>query len=135
MRYFKNEEGELLTLENIRQTYNELKADGDLQDYEDFNYYLQACMYYNNGTLTELSEDDICRIDVTTVYYTEGKYGECQHTGKHYSDYIFHLRDEMSNGEEIKWKGVNGVIVNEDDNRIFQASGYTHERGLFCDLY
>lgn len=135
MRYFKTDDGKLLTMYNIVQTYKELKANGDLQDHEDFKTYLNACMSYNNGSLTEISENDARLIDVDTVYYIEGTYGETQCTGKHYKDYIFALKETIDNAKEIKWEGVNGVFLNEDDNRIFQAGGYTRERGLFCDLY
>ena len=84
---------------------------------------------------TEISKNDAQMIDVNTVYYTEGKYGELQHFGKKYSDYIFRLKGTVDNAKDIDWEGVNGVWVNEDDNRIFQAGGYTEKRGLFCDLY
>ena len=134
MRFFKTDDLELVTLDNVREIYEELKATGDLQD-ESFDYYLAACQSYNNGSLTEISETDAKRVDVTTVYYSKGNYGDVQHTGKSYSDYIFRLKELIDNGKEIKWEGVNGVIVDEDENKIFQASGYTYDRGLFCDMY
>lgn len=135
MRYFKTDDLELVTMDRIKLDYADLKASGDLADYEDFNSYLSACQSYNNGILTEISEDDAKQITVDTVYYTDGKYGEIQHTGKHYYDYIFRLKATVDNAANVKWQGVNGVYINEDSNCIFQASGYTHDRGLFCDLY
>ena len=135
MRYFKTDDLELVTDEQIKNDYKELKASGDLADYEDYNYYFQACQSYNNGSLTEIRREDARRISVDTIYHTQGNYGEISHTGKHYTEYIFVLKDTIDNTKEIKWEGVNSVIVNEDENTIFQASGYTKERGLFCDLY
>lgn len=74
-------------------------------------------------------------ITVDTVYYIPGRYGDAQKTGKHYFDKLSHLKEIVSNASEIDWNGVNFVIINEDENKIFQTSGYTYERGLFNDLY
>lgn len=135
MRYFINENLELVTLDEMKKTYDELIETGEITGDEPFDYYLEACQAHNNGSLTEITQDDLKWIEVTTVYYTPGRYAEIQHHGKTYGDYLYRLKSSFVNGNAIKWNGVNGVIVNEDDNRIFQASGYTYDRGLFCDLY
>lgn len=135
MRYFKTDDGKLLTMYNIVKTYLELKADGDLQDYEDFKTYLGACMSYNNGTLTEISKEDAKDIHVDTFYYGKGNYGTTLCTHKSYCEKQFYLKETIGNAKEVNWDGVNFISVNEDENRIFQASGYTSDRGLFCDLY
>lgn len=135
MRYFATDDGKLLTMYNVVQTYLELKKSGDLTDYEDFPTYLEACMYYNNGILTEISEEDARDIHVDTVYYKEAKYGEIQCRGKSYYEKCFYLKETIDNADEVNWEGVNFIIVNEDINHIIQASGYSKDRGLFCDLY
>ena len=38
-------------------------------------------------------------------------------------------------GEIRRMEDVTGIVVNADENRIVQASGYSAERGMFCDLY
>ena len=58
MRYFRTDDNKLLTMYDVVKTYLELKSNGNLADYEDFKTYLGACMYYNNGTLTEISKED-----------------------------------------------------------------------------
>jgi len=135
MKFYKTDNFELVTSEQLEKDFNNLKESGDLADYEDINVYTEACQSYNNGILTEISAEDAKRIGVDTIYHTQGNYGEISHTGKHYTEYIFVLKDTIDNAKEIKWEGVNNVIVNEDENTIIQASGYTRERGLFCDLY
>lgn len=133
--FYKTDDLKLVTREQLEKDFNNLKESGDLADYEDINVYTAACQSYNNGILTKISAEDAREITVDTVYYTQGNYGEISHTGKHYTEYIFVLKDTIDNAKEIKWEGVNNVIVNEDENTIIQASGYTRERGLFCDLY
>ena len=135
MKFYKTDNFELVTSEQLEKDFNNLKESGDLADYEDINVYTEACQSYNNGILTEISAEDAKRIGVDTIYHTQGNYGEISHTGKHYTEYIFVLKDTIDNAKEIKWNGVNSVIINEDENTIIQASGYTIERGLFCDLY
>lgn len=135
MKFYKTDNFELVTSEQLEKDFNNLKESGDLADYEDINVYTEACQSYNNGILTEISAEDAKRIGVDTIYHTQGNYGEISHTGKHYTEYIFVLKDTIDNAKEIKWNGVNSVIINEDENTIIQASGYTKERGLFCDLY
>lgn len=134
-KFYKTDDLKLVTREQLEKDFNNLKESGDLADYEDINVYTEACQSYNNGILTEISAEDAREITVDTVYYTKGNYGEVSHAGKHYTEYVFFLKETIDNASEIKWEGVNSVIINEDDNRIFQASGYTYERGLFCDLY
>ena len=42
----------------------------------------------------------------------------------------------MRNVREIRDADyLNGVVVNQDENRVVQATGYSPERGLFCDMY
>ena len=56
--YHGNERDEILSEEQIRAQYEEWKADGtitpDESGYEDFDHYLELCMWYNNGDLTPL---------------------------------------------------------------------------------
>ena len=42
------------------------------------------------------------------------------------------------NYADIDMDGVNHLAIRRDSNGrmyIFQASGYTYDRGIFCDLY
>ncbi len=46
------------------------------------------------------------------------------------------LEEKGYNTAEIRdADSINGVVLNLDDRKIIQASGYTRERGLFCDMY
>lgn len=46
------------------------------------------------------------------------------------------LTEEGYNTDEIRdVDSINGVVINIDEKKIIQASGYTRERGLFCDMY
>lgn len=123
MRYFRDDDFDLVTLDEVKSTYLELKADGDLQNYESFDSYLSACQSYNNGSLTEISVEEAKRICVSTV------------DGRSYSDYMFRLKELTSNGKEVNWVGVNAIILDEEENRIVEARGHSHERKFFCDKY
>ena len=53
---------------------------------------------------------------------------------------VFVNPEKLTNYREIKWDGVNYISVVVDDDeynnpRVFQASGWTADRGLFVDLY
>ena len=136
MRYFRTDDNKLLTMYDVVKTYLELKSNGNLADYEDFKTYLGACMYYNNGTLTEISKEDAKDIRVDVYYYGNAPYGTtiCG-PGKSYYEKQFYVKETIDNAKDINWDGVNFISVIDDENRIFQTSGYTEDRGLFCDLY
>ena len=128
-RFFADDEGRIFSLEFLKREWK------DSEDSRSFGEYIAACMSYNGGTLKEISAEDSQDILVGTYYYTDGKYGPCQHKGREYTEYLYNLKTGTENGNEIDWNGVNHVLINEDDNRIFQASGYSFDRGMFCDLY
>ena len=50
-------------------------------------------------------------------------------------------RERFKNADKIDWNGVNGVCAEVDNPEnpstltIFQAGGWTEDRGLFCDMY
>ena len=50
--YYNNETDTIESLDVIRSDYYELFG----QDYETFDDYLSACMTYNNGVLTDVTE-------------------------------------------------------------------------------
>ena len=50
-RYYSNEQDTVLSLETIRECYNEFK-----DEYDSFSDYLSGCMWWNNGDLTPLSD-------------------------------------------------------------------------------
>lgn len=128
MRYFKDGNGNLITMYNVVKMYLEFKERGDVD--EDFRSYLNDCTS-KNGSLTEVAKEDARDVRVETVYYT----GNAQHMGNAYWEKVFYLKETIPNAKEVNWDGVNNVIVDEDENRIFQAGGYNKDRGLFCDLY
>lgn len=136
-KYLNVETDGVWTERELREEYNRqlMESEIDPEIYADFNYWLNSCLTINNGSLMEISDEDAMIVSVDTVYHTQGRYGEISHTGKHYLSRIYNLKMETANGHQINWSGVNGVIINEDDSIIFQASGYTQDRGLFCDLY
>lgn len=136
-KYLNVETDGVWTERELRQEYYRQLHDGEIDPviYDSFDYWLKSCLTANNGSLLEISDEDAMMVSVNTVYYTQGRYGKIAHTGKHYLSRIYNLKRETANGHQINWSGVNGVIINEDTNEIFQASGYTPERGLFCDFY
>ena len=54
--FYDNETDTIVTLSEIKALWCELLESGDLdkETYSDFNYYLNGCMDYNNGALTEI---------------------------------------------------------------------------------
>ena len=57
--YHDCETDEIISLEDLHNAWEEFREDGtfspeEIEIYADFNYYAEACMYYNNGTLTPL---------------------------------------------------------------------------------
>ena len=53
---------------------------------------------------------------------------------------VFVNPEKLTNFREIKWNGVNhlSIVVDDDEYNnphIIQASGWTEDRGLFCDMY
>lgn len=50
-RYYSNEQDTVLSLETIRECYNEFK-----DEYDSFSDYLSSCMWWNNGDLTPLPD-------------------------------------------------------------------------------
>ena len=54
--FYDNETDTIVTLSEIKALWCELLESGDLdkETYSDFNYYLNGCMDYNNGVLTEI---------------------------------------------------------------------------------
>ena len=59
MRYYYECESESILSENeLRISYEELKANGDIPSEQDsFSLYLMECMDYNNGTLSTLEAE------------------------------------------------------------------------------
>lgn len=123
------------TEDELHAQYDKAKSDGSIPHITNFADFLRHCMVENNGSLKEVTDDDLRWITVDTVYYGPGPFGKIQHRGRHYFERLFRVKEIYANGKEVDFTGVNFIIVNEDDNRIFQASGYTYDRGLFCDLY
>lgn len=132
--YYNVDSGEFLTESEIRKEYKAAKASGSTFS-ESFSAYLSACMTENNGSLIPVTKQDLRWVEITAVYYTEGKFAPYQHTDGVYTQQVFFLKRETVNGNAVNWQGVNGVCLDLDEDRIFQASGYTRERGLFCDMY
>ena len=136
-KYLNVETDGVWTETQLRQEYYHQLHDGEIDPviYDSFEYWLTSCITANNGSLLEISDEDAMMVSVDTVYYTQGRYGKIAHNGKHYLCRVYNLKRETSNGHQINWSGVNGVIIDEDTNKIFQVSGYTSEKGLFWDLY
>jgi len=52
-RFVDTETDEVLTIEDLRTEYEELKASGETEA-ETFGNYISNCQWYNNGTLEEV---------------------------------------------------------------------------------
>lgn len=71
-------------------------------------------------------------ITVTLVGNKEGVYIDCA-TNNAYVD-----QREAVNYNDINMRGVHHLVIDREEDgtmKIIQASGYTRERGMFCDLY
>ena len=55
-RYKDLNTDEILTEDELRKEYEELKRNGETEA-EDFKTYMSNCMYYNNGSLEPLASD------------------------------------------------------------------------------
>lgn len=70
-----------------------------------------------------------------TIYYSErGNYGPIQHVEAARTYTIDGIRQLAQNADAIDWTGVSGAAYDTDFKVIFQVSGYTYNRGMFCDL-
>lgn len=61
MRKFYNvDRDEVITEDELRESYKELKRSGDIDPeiYDKFEYYLEACMTRNNGSLDLIAPDE-----------------------------------------------------------------------------
>ena len=92
-KYYNVDQDEVITEDELRVNYKELKASGDLESfYDTFEYYLEACMTRNNGSLDLIAPDgDIERkrrqtaervADMTGYNYTD-VLGVLQRLGVH----------------------------------------------------
>lgn len=122
MRYF-TDGSELLTEDYLRRVYD---SDFD-NSHEEF-----IKRGLSDGSFREISKGDMERVHVTTVYY-DGHME--QHTDDIYMDYIYAIKQMTTNGNEVNWDAVNCIIIDEEEAKVIQASGYSNERGLFVDLY
>ena len=52
-RFYDTENNEYITIEQLEEEYNELKATGNTEA-ETFSDYVSNCMWWNNGTLKEV---------------------------------------------------------------------------------
>ena len=135
MRYFITSNLELITMYNVVHHYKTLKGAGLLREYENFQQYLNACLSSNGGELTSISKEDAREISVETFHEVPAKYGTALTKTGQYHEPLYFLKRTVTNAKEVRWEGVNYVMIDEEDNHIFQASGYSKDRGLFCDLY
>ena len=53
--YHCNETDEILTTDQIRSMWEQMKADGSIDPDDPFDYFLSGCMTWNNGSLEPLS--------------------------------------------------------------------------------
>lgn len=58
-KYYNVDQDEVITEDEIRASYEELKRSGDIDPaiYDTFDYYLEACMTRNNGSLDLIAPD------------------------------------------------------------------------------
>lgn len=124
MRYFTNDKLELLNETDIQKSFEISDFDGDYKE------FTERCLA--DGSFREIPKGNMKRVHVTTVYYDS--YME-QHTDDIYMDYIYAIKEMTINGNEVDWDGVNCIVVDEEEAKVIQASGYSNERGLFVDLY
>lgn len=83
--YYDTNAGEAVSLDQLRADYEQFKAESpeDYARYPDFDYYMNACMVRNNGSLApihELAENDVVTFldaDEAVNYINEAaiKYG------------------------------------------------------------
>lgn len=122
MRYF-TDGSELLTEDYLRRVY-----DSDFDN--SFEEFIKKGT--SDGSFREIPKGDMERVHVTTVYYDDHME---QHTDDIYMDYIYAIKQITTNGNEVNWDGVNCIVIDEEEAKVIQASGYSEERGLFVDLY
>lgn len=72
-------------------------------------------------------------VDATPIWHDKnGK----QHNAPSRPVFWDRLTEDGYNTAEIRdADSINGIVIDTDTMKIVQASGYTAERGLFCDLY
>lgn len=130
MRFFLCENDEIFTEDALRKDFDLHKA--DLPEFDTFEEFLEMCQSYNNGALTEIPEREMHRVWVTETH--TDNYG-CRHADSAYNTYLFRIKEKVWNYDTICKDGVNSVIIDNDDGKVIQVSGYTREKGFWFELY
>lgn len=71
---------------------------------------------------------------ISVTYVRKGRDG-MSHSSPAVPAFMDALKNLKNRAELRDEDFLNGIVVNEDEERIVQASGYSPDRGLFCDLY
>lgn len=59
-KFYDLDHDKVYTEEELRTDYEERRRNGELEDfYDTFEYYLEACMTRNNGSLEEIAPDSV----------------------------------------------------------------------------
>ena len=74
-------------------------------------------------------------LGIIKVTYVRRGFDGMSHASPAVPAFMESLRNLKNRSELRDEDFLNGIVVNEDEERIVQASGYSPERGLFCDLY
>ena len=90
----------------------------------------------SDGESSARGTDKEMYMTVTEIYYTKGQYGDVQHTKGTTTKSLEHIQSTTTNFDEVDdWDDINSVIIDIQEKRIIQTSGWSRDRGLFCDLY
>ena len=88
-KYYNVDTGEIWTEEEIREEFDALNRNGELEDFykDDFEYYLKNCLVENNGSLQKIAPDWMINQrqrqvakDIATTDMPYGDVLEVQHT-------------------------------------------------------
>ena len=74
-------------------------------------------------------------VNVMVVYYSKGDYGPMMHTAGYRHFFPDEVIRYVRNHESIsKRAGAQHIIWDRDSRLALQVSGYSEERGMFCDV-
>ena len=121
---FTNDKLELLNEADVQKSFEISDFDGDYKE------FIERCIA--DGSIREIPVEEAREVTVENIYYD---LFWSQYDSISYTDYIFVIKETVSNGKEINWAGVSHIVIDDEDSKITSASGYSPERGEFTDLY
>lgn len=105
--YYSNEQSKIVSIDEVKQEFTQFQLEGEYTDIS-FEYYLQGCMYYNNGDLTPVIDKIFAlKKKLAKLYEASWRYGKSSFNGiiidirsDIYDDEINELKEQIAYFEQ-----------------------------------